>query len=62
MVLIITIICITITLITSNPRIKTFNLKIQYRNIQINTEAQYETPKEKAVDVEDNQQLFQIPK
>ncbi len=62
MVLIITIICITITLTTSNPRIKTFNLKIQYRNIQINTEAQYETPKEKAVDVEDNQQLFQIPK
>ena len=62
MVLIITIICTAITAITLNPRIKAFNLKVQYRNIQINTEAQYETLKEKAVDVEDNQQLFQIPK
>lgn len=53
----ITIICVTIIIVTLNPRMKTFNFSIQYKNIRINTEAQYETPKEKATDVQSTNDL-----
>lgn len=49
------IIAITLIALTSKPRLQKINFELQTNKIYINTEAQYEIQKQKAIEVNSNQ-------